>query len=99
MATKTTKVTIPEDVRDHIQSLQYEVESRKDLLAHMINTGTDIDSEPFKKYEKEYQEFFVQYNVAKEAMQKNLLEPAVQTKLISWNLDFESCEVTCVHEG
>lgn len=94
-----TKIKIPEDVRDHIQSLQYEVESRKDLLAHMVNTGVDIHSDTFKSYEKEYQEFFVQYSLAKESMQEKLLVPAVPGKLNSWNLDFESCEVTCTYEG
>lgn len=96
---KTTVIKIGEDVRDHIQALQYEVESRKDLLAHMIQTGTDTGSEAFKRYEKEYQEYFVQYNIAKEALQNQVLSPQVEGKLISWNLDFASCEVTCSYEG
>lgn len=96
---KTTIIRIGEDVRDHIQALQYEVESRKDLLAHMIQTGTDTSSEAFKRYEKEYQEFFVQYNIAKETMQNTALAPQVKGKLISWNLDFATCEATCSYEG
>ena len=96
---KTIKVTIPEDIRDTIQALQFEVESRKDLLAHMISTGIDLTSDTFKSYEKEYQEYFVKYNLAKEDMQNNCLKPAVDGKLINWNLDFASCEVTLNYEA
>lgn len=96
---KTKIVTVNEEVRDKIQALQYEVESRKDLLAHMIQTGTDIKSEAFRRYEREYQEFFVQYNMAKETLQNAVLAPKVEGKLVSWNLDFASCEVTCSYEG
>ena len=96
---KTIVVTIPEDVKNGIQALQFEVESRKDLLAHMVNTGVDITSETFKSYEKEYQEFFVKYNVAKEALQDQYLKPAVEGRLVNWNLDFASNEVTCNYEA
>lgn len=96
---KTVNVRIPEDVRDDIQALQFEVESRKDLLAHMINTGVDTTSDGFKRYEKEYQEFFVKYNIAKEDMQNKILKPAIQGTLLSWNLDFSTCEAVCTYEA
>lgn len=95
---KTVTIRIPENVNNHIQAMQFEVESRKDLLAHMINSGVNITSDTFKAYEKEYQEFFVKYNLAKDEMQSTHLVPAVDGKLISWNLDFASCEVVCNYE-
>ena len=94
MSTKI--VTVNEGVRDEIQALQYEVESRKDLLKYMVENGTDLHSEAFVTYHQEYQEFYVQLQTAKEDLQKNILEKACgDAKLLNWNLDFATCEVTC----
>ena len=91
-------ITINEDVRDQIQALQYEVDSRKDLLTFMVDKGCDVSSDSFKAYHKEYQEFHIQYEAAKEEMQKQILEPAVPGKLIRWDLNFATCQAVCVYE-
>ena len=94
----TKTITIPENVRNDIQALQYEVESRKNLLTFMMQNGTDIDSDNFVKYHTKYQEFFNKYEHAKQAMQDTYLQPQVEGKLINWNLDFATCEVTCEYD-
>lgn len=94
----TKIVKIPEDVRDRIQALQYETDSRKDLLGFMVANDYAIAGESFSTYHEEYQNYFVQYSIAKEEMQKQYLEPAVDGKLLNWNLDFSTCEVTCTYD-
>lgn len=37
---------------------------------------------------------FTKYNMAKDHLQKSVIEPKVKGKLNQWNLEFESCEVT-----
>lgn len=96
---KVQIVKIPEEVRDKIQMLQYEYDSKKELLTHMINAGVNIENEAFKTYESEYQKVFVNYNNAKQDMQTKYLEPAVPGKLLKWNLNFFNAEATCEYEA
>ena len=90
-------IRIPQETVNHIQALQYECDSRKGLLAFMLDKGGTPESEGFRAYHDEYRRFNVEYEQAKEKMQKELLEPQVPGKLLSWNLDFASGEVTCVY--
>ena len=91
-------VIIPEEIRNKIQALQYEVESRKDLLTYMAANGTDIHSEAFTSYHQDYQDFYVQYQAAKDELQNTILAPTVPGKLNHWDLDFASCKVVCVYD-
>ena len=97
---KTMKKTVhvPEAVRDQIQAAQYEVESRKDLLSYMATGGVDIHGESFTAYHKEFQDYFVQLQIAKDCLQKEILEKAVPGRLIHWDLDFNTCDCVCEYE-
>ena len=95
---KTMIITIPEDVVNNIQALQYEVESRKDLIAFMLDKGCDVHGDSFQMYHKEHQEFFDRYNRSKDDMQKRFLEPQINGRLLRWNLDFATREVICTYE-
>ena len=52
-----------------------------------------IDTDTFKKYNKEYMEFYVQYNEAKNKLEEMYVRTAVENPK-DWNLDFESGEIT-----
>lgn len=94
MATKI--ISIPEEVCNKVQALQYECNARQGLLAFMLDRNDqNLESLSFKTYHKEYTDFNSQYEKAKEDMQKQILEPQIPGKLLSWNLDFESRDCTC----
>lgn len=81
-------ITIPKDLSNYIESLQYECEARKDLCAFMINKGM-ADSEAFNRYHKEYMEFFAQLETAKNEMANEYIPKGKK-----WNLDFATSQVT-----
>lgn len=73
-----------------IEALQYEVESRKDVIAQILSGGFSINGTQFAQYQEEYKNFFIQYNKAKQEL--------VNTYNIgenkSWNLNFGTRELT-----
>lgn len=83
-----------EELLSLIEGLQYETESRKEILAYMIDKGMS-GTENFAAYQKEYSEYFVQLSTA-----KSTLEAAIREKipagmeLRSWNLEFASRQIT-----
>lgn len=85
-------ITIPEDFCNLIESLQYEVDSRKDLLNFMVNSGIDVENDSFKKYHKQYMEYFVKYNTAKSELQQEYID--TRGSFNRWNLNFATGEVT-----
>lgn len=89
---KTVKIEIPEKLSDYIESLMYEVNARRDLLAFCVERGMDVDGEVFQRYHKQYVEFNAEYELAK----KNLTEDYVAGKHpnAKWNLDFMTHTLT-----
>lgn len=81
-----------------IEALHYEVNSRKDLIAFMLNNNMRTDTEAYEKYNKEYKEFYVQYNEAKNKLEEMYVRAAVKNP-INWNLNFETSEVTIEYAG
>ena len=92
---KVQVIKIPEDICNKIQMLQYELDAHKELLAHMINAGVDVNTDAFKEYNKQYEDIFTEYNRVKQELQTTRLEPNVDSKLLKWNLNFITTEVTC----
>lgn len=81
------------DLVSKIEALQYEVESRKDLIAFAMTRDDLTDSPSFKQYQEEYRDFFIQYNVAKNLLEKQYVYPKCPNAK-RWNLDFETHELT-----
>lgn len=79
---------------DHLEALGYEVGSRKDLLSYMISAGVKPSDEAFQAYHKEYQEYFIQYEAAKSAFEKEFVEPLAPGRRLTWNLDFATRRLT-----
>lgn len=95
----TKIIDIPEEVRDNLQALAVEVESRANLLAFMMNSNMSMASENFMQYQKEYKDYYRQYDKAKAEFQKKYVNDVVLDNggnlyNADWNLDFDSCEVT-----
>ncbi len=91
-------INVPQETVNEIQGLQYECESRKGLLAFMLDKGGSVESEGFREYHREYTDFNARYEQAKEDMQKTVLEPQVPGRLLTWKLDFASGEAECEYE-
>lgn len=85
-----TKISIEKQYVDKIEALQYEVESRKDVIAQIIANGFKVTGDTFQKYQEEYRGFFVQFNKAKQEM---LNDYGIGNNK-AWNLDFAKCELT-----
>lgn len=86
-------IKIDSEICNKIEALQYEVESRKDIITSVIAGTVSMKGDLFEKYHNEYQEFFKQYNKAKQEMtDKYITDPALKNK--AWNLTFNTCELT-----
>ena len=92
--------SIPTEVCSMLEALNYEVESRKQLIAHMIDCGVSLESDSAKKYMQEYEEFSYSYSAAKDIFESMYVVPAVQKRSgklpLSWKVHFTdcTCEVT-----
>lgn len=87
---------VDESVVSYIESLQYEIEARKNLLASMINPSMNIPKDVFDEYHKEYVEYMAKYSIAKSKLEKDTIlnNPKFKDKNVTWNLDFETKELT-----
>lgn len=83
-----------EEIIRLLEKLQYESESRKEVLGYIISTN-GVNTEAFKQYEKEYQDAFINFNAAKNEFEKEYVKPAVgEGSFINWTLDYNTQEVT-----
>lgn len=83
------KIIIDEQLCTKIEMLQYEVNSRKEIITaylQMNNTTSNL----FKSYQDEYKQYFTEYNKAKQEMLEKYEVPANR----SWHLDFATRELT-----
>ena len=92
MEKKTIK--IDEKIRDLVESYDYEYNSRKELIAFMLSNNMDINTDAFRKYQKEMQEFLVQFNTAKEEISRKYVENLLEGRNAKWTLDYATCDLT-----
>lgn len=85
------KIIISAEFRDFLEGLQYEKNSRLNLLNFMIMQNMKKDS-MFEKIQTEYTEFYIQFELAKKKLEQIYLEPS-GFKIKGWKLDFKSREV------
>ncbi len=83
-------VIVNEELCTKIESLQYEVESRKEIIAQVVSSMIYTNGNLFEQYQEEYRKFYIEFNQAKAEM--------LRTYGISddtpWNLDFATRELT-----
>ena len=58
MDNKVQKIKIDEDISTKIEALQYEIDTRKDVIAFMIASDMNMETDAFKKYSKELKPLF-----------------------------------------
>lgn len=87
------KLTIDnQEIINKLETLGFETSSRSELLAHMLRTGL-FPSDP--SFNKEYQEFFVQYEAAKAEFEREYVMPLLKDgQKVNWNLNYSTHELT-----
>ena len=89
----TCTIKIETALRDYIQALHYEVESRKSLLVFAMERGL-IGTEAFEKYHDEYKEHFIMYKHAKSNLEEVYIKPIIRDdQHVDWELDFYESEI------
>lgn len=83
-------VIIEDSIASNIEILQYEVESRKEIIAQILSSMIHVQGSLFENYQKQYHEYFVAYNKAKSDMLKAYNIPASA----NWTLNFDTKELT-----
>ena len=87
-------VEVNAELRDYIEALNYEVESRKSLIAFALEKGL-VENESFKKYHDEYKEAFIMYEEAKANLEQQFVVPLLkEDEKCEWNLNFKDCIIT-----
>ena len=88
----TMKIT-DEELVNKLEALNYEVNSRRDIIAFMLS-GDYLRTEAFAQYQQEYQNFYVQYDLLKKMLEDTYVKPLLKDdQTVSWNLDFASGEL------
>lgn len=90
-------IKIKEELFNLIDRLNYEVISNSNVIATLIENSQDkeiLEGDLFQKYNKEYISSYVEYDLAKQQINKFLLErfPGNDSQ-IDWNLDFFTGEL------
>lgn len=88
-------INIPLTLRDYIEGLNYEKQSRLNLILFMLNNNKNMNG-MFDKITNEYKEFFICCELAKQNLNNSYIKP-VAVDCLSWNLDFKTSEVH-IHE-
>ena len=94
------KFDVPEEFSElacYLESLYFEVESRKSLLAFAMERG--LRGNPnFEEYETEYKEFFIEYETVKKEFESKvimtLLTDEEKADAFNWFLNFDEQTVT-----
>lgn len=88
-------IKVTQEEKDILEAYHYQVNSRKDIIAAVLNTTLNLNEERFIKYHREYEEFYKDYEIAKE----KIITPYIKqyfkdNRKHSWSLNFETCELT-----
>ena len=84
-------IAIPKKFTNYIEKLSFEVSARLNLITFMLLDNID-NIEMFKKIQSEYQEFFIQFQLAKSLLEETYIKPNFKN-ILSWELDYELSEV------
>nr|DAD71516.1 MAG TPA: hypothetical protein [Siphoviridae sp. ctsf32] len=80
------QIQVPEDLRNKIQSIDFELTATKDLISFLW--GQDpVNMEAINYYTKQQRELFIEFETAKSALE----EIYHIKKDTPWNLDYNTC--------
>lgn len=80
------QIQVPEELRNKIQSIDFELTATKDLISFLW--GQDpVNMEAINYYTKQQRELFIEFETAK----STLVEIYNIEKDTPWNLDYNTC--------
>lgn len=98
----TKVITISEELKNYVERLALDVESRKELIAFLVEGDRGTHTETFKEYHKDYEEAFTAYSLAKDDVQKKYIPQALLDKdafNTKWKLEYATAELTITYSG
>lgn len=84
-------IIIDQEDINFLQKLDFEKTSRQNLILFLINEGIQPDNIFIKKYENEYQDYFEQFNIAKQKIEQKYLKGI---KYNNWHISYIDKELT-----
>lgn len=91
------KIRLDETFCNELQSLMYQVQCRTQIIKDILTGNVVVDSEMFKKYHDEYEEFFMYYELKKNDMIEIYIPEDL--KNCNWNVDFVTQEIILTKVG
>lgn len=91
---KKTIIISIED-RDYIQRLDIEMSARQNIISFMLSNNMNTDTEQFKNYQREYNEYFLQFDKAKNDIIVNnyIIKEFPNYNNLNWTLDYNTREI------
>lgn len=80
------QIKITEDLRNKIQSIDFELTATKDLINYLWGQSP-VNMEAIEYYTKQQKELFIEFETAKSALVQ-LYDIKADTE---WNLDYNTC--------
>ena len=89
------EIIIPEELRTQAQRANIERDSRRDILLYiMSHDDISISEERIARYQKEYDEKYLEFEQAKSIIEKEYVMPATDGKALNWSLNYHTCVVS-----
>ncbi len=87
------KIKVDEQDKNYVESLDYELTSRKDIIAYMLSNNMNTNTDAFRSYQKEAVQFEVQYREAKRIIEEKYVLPNIGDHMVNWRLDYTTSEL------
>lgn len=86
--TRILYVNVNKEMSDYLESLMYETNARKDIVAYMIDHGM-TKTESYDLYHKEYVEYHTKYEIAKHELEATYVYPISHGE-VKWVMNFRT---------
>lgn len=87
-------ITIPQEVSEYLEFLNYETNALQDLLVRMSLFDTNIKTELQNYWTDRYISTYTEYELAKKELEQEYIQPQLNdNEYVNWKLNFDSCEV------
>lgn len=87
-------ITVPVELRDRAQKANVERDARRDILLYIMQNNVNIPEERIARYQKEYEEKYLEFDQVKNIIEKEYVMPATDDKALNWSLDYHTCVVS-----
>lgn len=92
------KITLPEDVRDYLERLDYDKSATQLLLMDAAARGLS-DSPAFERWEKKFAEAFSAFEIAKNEITEKYVRPLSEGKDSTWEVQYDTGILTIRVQG